>query len=152
MSSKPKTLDQHSSSPSSSTPEEDLPPYHWELSDSDYEREMESRWDAHERQWNAHKRGEPSHVPIPAERELVSPFICTSDEDSSKEENEDPTFLPPSTLERSQPRSSKRDPSLPTSQNVVLDLPAPGPGLSYHEHNRQSKEAEVVCKGKGKMV
>lgn len=49
MSSKSEIIDQTSSSLSSSSPEEDLPPYPWELSDSDYEREMEKRWDAHER-------------------------------------------------------------------------------------------------------
>lgn len=64
MSSNPEIIDLTSSSPSSSSPEEDLPPYPWELSDSDYEREMERRWDAHERRWNAHKKGEPSHVPF----------------------------------------------------------------------------------------
>ena len=144
MSSPPVVKDPTSSSPSSSLPEEDLPPYPWDLSDSDYEREMEKRWDAHERRWNA-------HVPVPAERELVSPFMVTSNEDSSEDEDEDPTFLPPSTPERSQPRSQKRDPSLPTSQNVVLSHPAPEPGLSYYEHIGQSKEAEVVRKGKGKM-
>jgi hypothetical protein len=149
MYSPPEVKDPTSSSPSS--PEEDLPPYPWDLSDSDYEREMEKRWDAHERRWNAHIRGESSHVPVPAERELVSPFIVTSDEDSSEDEDEDPAFLPPSTPERSQLRTRKRDPSLPTSQNVVLSHPAPEPGLSYHEHIGQSKEAEVVRKDKGKM-
>lgn len=144
MSSKPEITDQTSSTPSSSSSEEDLPPYPWELDDSDYEREMEKRW-------NAQERGESSHVPVPAERELVSPFIFTSDEDSSEDEDKDPTFLHPSTPERSQPRPRKRNPSLPTSRNMVLDLPAPGPGLSYHGHIGQSKEAEVVRKEKGKM-
>jgi hypothetical protein len=144
MSSKPEIIDLTSSSPSTSSSEEDLPPYPWELDDSEYEREMERRW-------NAHERGEPSHVPIPAERQLVSPFIFTSDEDSSEDEDEDPTFLPPSTPERSQPRPRKRNPSLPTSQNVVLGLPAPKSGHSFQGHKGKSKEAEVVGKGKGKM-
>jgi hypothetical protein len=149
MSSNPETSDQNSSSSSSS--EEDVPPYPWGLENSDYEREMERRWDVQERQWNVHRKGEPSHVPNTAERELVSPFICTSDEESSEEENEDPTFLPPSTPERSQPRSSKRDPSLPTSPNLVLDLPAPEPGLLHQEHIGQSKKAEIIRKGKEKL-
>ena len=144
MSSKPEIIDPTTLSPSSSTSEEDLPPYPWELEGSEYEREMERRW-------NAHDRGESNHVPIPTERQLVSPFIMSSDEDSSEDEDEDPTFLPPSTPERSQPRTRKRNLSLPTSQNMVLSLPAPGPGLSYHGHNGQSKEAAVVRKGKGKM-
>ena len=144
MSSKPEIIDLTSYSPSSSSSEEDLPPYPWELEYSDYEREMEKRW-------NAQERGESSHVPVPAERELVSPFIFTSDEDSSEDEDEDPTFLPPSTPERSQPRPSKKNPSLPSSQSEVLGLPASGPGSSYHEHIGQVKEAEVVRKGKGKM-
>ena len=148
MSSHPETSDPNSSSPSA---EEDVPPYPWGLDGSDFERALENRWDAQERQWNAHRKGEPSNVPIPAERELVSPFIYTSDEDSSEEENEDPTFLPPSTPERSQPRSSKRDPSLPTSQNLVLDLPAPGPGLPHQEHIGQSKKTEIIRKGKEKL-
>ena len=148
MSSNPKTSDQNSSSSSTG---EDLPSYPWGLEHSDYEREMERRWDVQERQWNAHRKGEPSHVPNPAERELVSPFICTSDEESSEEENEDPTFLPPSTPERSQPRSNKRDPSLPTSPDLVLDLPAPEPGLPHQEHIGHNKKAEIIHKGKEKL-
>lgn len=89
MSSKPEIFDLTSSSSS-----EDLPPYPSEIDDSDYAREMERRW-------NAQERGEPSHVPNPAERQNVSPFIFTSDEDSSEDEDEDPTFFPPSTPERS---------------------------------------------------
>ena len=112
---------------------------------------MKKRWDVQERQWNAHRKGEPSHVPNPAERELVSPFICTSDEESSDEENEDPIFLPPSTPERSQPRSSKRDPSLPTSPDLVVDLPALEPGLQHQENIGQSKKAETIRKGKEKL-
>jgi hypothetical protein len=144
MSSKPEIIDLTSSTPFSSSSEEDLPPYPWELDDSDYEREMERRW-------NAHERGESSHVPVPAEKELVSPFIFTFDKDSLEDEDEDPTFLPPSTPERSQPRPRKRNPFLPTSRNVVLGLPAPGPGLSYHGHKGKGKKAEMVGKGKGKM-
>jgi hypothetical protein len=147
MSSNPETSDQHSSSP---TLEEDVPPYPWGLEDSDYEREMENRWDAQERQWNAHMKSQLSHISNPAERELVSPFISTSDEESS-EEDEEPTLLPPSTPERSQPRSSKRDPSLPTSPNLMLDLPAPEPGLLHQEHIGQSKKAEIIRKGKEKQ-
>lgn len=104
-----------------------------------------------ERQWNAQERGEPSNAPIPAERQYVSPFAFTSDEDSSEDEDEDPSFLPPSTLERSQPRLRKRNPSLPTSRGVVLGLPAPESGASYHGHMGKGKKAEVVGKGKGKM-
>lgn len=147
MSSNPETSDQHSSSPTS---KEDVPPYPWGLENTDYERKMEKRWDAQERLWNAHRKGESSQVPNPAERELVSPFICTSDEESS-EEDEEPTFLPPSTPERSQPRSSKRDPSLPTSPSLVLDLPAPEPGLLHQEYIGQSKKAEIIRKGKEKQ-
>jgi hypothetical protein len=147
MSSNPETSDQHSSSPTS---EEDIPPYPWGLEGSDYEREMEKRMDAQERQWNAHMKAQLSLISNPAERDLVSPFICTSDEESS-EEDEEPTFLPPSTPERSQPRSSKRDSSLPTSSNLVLDLPAPEPGLLHQEHIGQSKKAEIIRKGKEKQ-
>jgi hypothetical protein len=143
MSSKPEIIDLTSSSSSSSS-SEDLPPYPSEIDDSKYEREMERRW-------NAHERGEPSHLPIPAKRQLVSPFIFTSDEDSSEDEDEDPTFLPPSTPERSQPRPRKRNPSLPTSRDVVLGLPAPESGPSFQGHKEKEKEAEVVGKGKGKM-
>ena len=46
MASNPETSDQNSSS---SSLEEYLPPYPWELEGSDYEREMEKWWDAHER-------------------------------------------------------------------------------------------------------
>ena len=137
MSSKPEIIDLTSSSSSS----EDLPPYPSEIDDSEYEREME-------RQWNAREKGELSQVPIPAER---SPFIFTSDEDSSEDEDEDPTFLPPSTPDRSQPRPRKRNPSLPTSRGVVLGLPAPASGPSLQGHKGKGKEAEVVGKGKGKM-
>jgi hypothetical protein len=141
MSSNPETSNHNSSS---SLIEEDIPPYPWGLEGADFEQELEKRWDAQDRQWNA-------HVPVPAERDLVSPFIVTSDEDSSDDEDEDPAFLPPSTPERSQPRSQKRDPSLPTSQNVMLNHPAPEPGLSHHEHIGQAKESEVVRKGKEEM-
>ena len=128
-------------SPSSSEDPANIPS---DLDDSDAERELERRW-------NALERGEPSNAPIPAERQYVSPFIFTSDEDSSEDEDEDPSFLPPSTPERSQPRPRKRNPSLPTSRGVVLGLPAPGSGASYHGHRGKGKKAEVVGKGKGKM-
>jgi hypothetical protein len=91
-----------------------------------------------------------SLVSNPAGRELVSPFICTSDEESS-EEDEEPTFHPPSTPERSQPRISKRDPSLPTSSTLMINLPAPEPGLLHQEHIGQSKKAEIIRKGKEKQ-
>ena len=142
MSSNPEIIDLTTSSSSSSS--EDLPPYPSEIDDSDYAREMERRW-------NAQERGEPIHVPNPAERQYVSPFVFTSDEDSSEDEDEDPTFLPPSTPERSQPRPRKRNPSLPTSRSVVLGLPAPESGPSYHGYKGKGKEAEAVGKGKGKM-
>ena len=148
MSSDPKTSDTNSSSPSA---EEDVPPYPWGLEGSDFERALEKRWDAEERRWNAHLKSYSSNVPNPAEREHVSPFIYTSDEDSSEEDHEEPVFLPPSTPERSQPRSSTRDPSLPTSQNLVLNLPAPGPGLPHQEHIGQSKKSEIIRKGKEKL-
>ena len=112
---------------------------------------MERRWDEQERKWDAHIKGESSHASNPSERELVSPFICTSDEESSEEENDDLTFLPPFTPERSQPRSSKRDPSLPKSPNMVLDHPAPEPGLPHQEHIGQSRKVEITHKGKGKL-
>ena len=54
--------------------------------------------------WKKHDVGEPSEAPIPADRVYVSPFLFTSDEESSEDEDEDPTFIPPSTPERSQPR------------------------------------------------
>ena len=104
-----------------------------------------------ERLWIAPERGEPSQVPIHAERQYVSPFAFTSDEDSSEDEDEDPTFLPPSTPERSHPRPRKRNPSLPTSRDVVLGLPAPESGAPFHGHRGKGKKAEVVGKGKGKM-
>jgi hypothetical protein len=148
MSSNPETSDQHSSSPTS---EEDVPPYPWGLVGSDYEREIEKRMDAQERQWNAHMKAQLSLISNSAERELVSPFISTSDDESSEEENEEPTFLPPSTPERSQPRTSKRDPSLPTSSTSVMNLPAPEPGLLHQEHIGQSKKAEIIRKGKEKQ-
>jgi hypothetical protein len=147
MSSNPETSNQHSSSPNS---EEDVPPYPWGLEGSDYERELKKRMDAQERRWDAHMKAQLSLISNPAGRELVSPFICTSDEESS-EEDEEPTFLPPSTPERSQPRSSKRDPSLSTSSNLVMDLPAPEPGLLHQEHIGQSKKAEIIRKGKEKQ-
>ena len=128
MSSPPKTSDPNSFSPSA---EEDVPPYPWGFEGSDFERALENRWDAQERQWNAHLKGEQSNVPNPAERELVSPFIYTSDEDSSEEENEDPTFLLTSTPERSQPRSIKRDPSPPTSQTAHQSTSSPLPRPPY---------------------
>ena len=128
-------------SPSSS---EDLANIPSDLDDSDAERELERRW-------NALERGEPSNAPIPAERQYVSPFIFTSDEDSSEDEDEDPSFLPPSTPERSQPRPRKRNPSLPTSRDVVLGLPAPGSGASYHGRKGKGKKAEVMGKGKRKV-
>ena len=148
MSSDPKSSDANSSSPSA---EEDVPPYPWGLEGSDFERALEKRWDAEERRWNAHLKSYSSNVPNPAEREHVSPFIYTSDEDSSEEDHEEPVFLPPSTPERSQPRSSTGDPSLPTSQNLVLNLPAPGPGLPHQEHIGQSKKSEITRKGKEKL-
>jgi hypothetical protein len=143
MSSKPEIIDLTSSTSSSSS-SEDIPPYPSDLDDSDAARELE-------RQWNALEMGEPSNAPIPAERQYVSPFIFTSDEDSSEDEDEGPSFLPPSTPERSQPRPRKRNPSLPTSRDVVLGLPAPESGASYHGHRGKSKEAEVVGKGKRKV-
>jgi hypothetical protein len=141
MSSNPETSNNNSSS---SSIEEDIPTYPWGLEGSSFEQALENRWNAQDRQWNA-------HVPVPAERDLVSPFIVTSDEDSSDDEDEDPAFLPPSTPERSQPRSQKRDPSLPTSQNVMLKHPAPEPCLSHQENIGQAKESEVVRKGKEEM-
>jgi hypothetical protein len=143
MSSQPEIIDLTSSSSSSSS-SEDLLPHPSEIDDSDYAREME-------RQWNAREMGEPSHIPNPAKRQYISPFIFTSDEDSSDDEDEDPSFLPPSTPERSQPRPRKRNPSLPTSQNVVLGLPAPESGSSDQGHKGKGKETEVVGKGKGKI-
>ena len=88
-----------------------------------------------------HEMGEPSQAPIPAgsdssddpnpwvpypasDRDLVSPFLFTSDEESSEDEYEDPSFLPPSTPERPQGRSRKTNPPLPKSREVVLGLPA----------------------------
>ena len=141
MSSNPESSNHNH--PSSSL-DEDIPPYPWGLEGSAFDQAIEKRWDVQDRQWYA-------HLPVPAERDLVSPFIVTSDEDSSEDEDEDQVFLPPSTPERSQPRSQKRDPSLPTSQNVVLRHPAPEPGLAFHEHIGQSKKAEVVRKGKEEM-
>ena len=103
MSSKPEIINLTSSTSSSSS-SEDLPPYPSEFDDSDYARELE-------RQWNALERGEPSNAPIPAERQYVSPFIFTSDEDSSEDEDEDPTFLPP---------PHKRDPNPGQGREIHL--------------------------------
>jgi hypothetical protein len=147
MSSNPETSNQHSSSPNT---KEDLPPYPWGLEGSNYERALKKRIDAQERRWDAHMKAQLSLISNPAGRELVSPFICTSDEESS-EEDEEPIFHPPSTPERSQPRSSKRDPSLPTSLNMVSDLPAPEPGLLQQAHIGQSTKAEIIRKGKEKQ-
>jgi hypothetical protein len=130
--------------PSSPSPSEDPANIPSDLDDSDAERELEKRW-------NALERGEPSHAPIPAERQYVSPFIFTSDEEYSEDEDEDPLFIPPSTPERSQPRPRKFNASLPTSREVVLGLPAPGSGASYHGHRGKGKEAEVMGKGKRKV-
>ena len=146
MSSNPESSNQHSSVPTS---EEEVPPYPWGLEGSDFEREIKNRWDVEDKKWNAYIEGESSRNTNPAE--LVSPFIWTSDEESSEEENEDPTFLPPSTPERSQPRSSKRDPSLPTSSNLMVDLPAPEPCLLHQEHIGQSNKAQITHKGKEKQ-
>ena len=148
MSSNPKTADQNSSS---SLSEEDVPPYPWGLEGAEYEKAVERRWDVQEAKWDAHIKGESSRASNPSERELVSPFIYTSDEESSEEENEDPTFLPPSTPERPQPRTNRRDPSLPTSSNMVMDHPAPEPGLPQQEHIGQSRKVEITHKGKGKL-
>ena len=95
--------------------------------------------------------GEPSDAPIPADREYVSHFLFTSDEESSEDEDEDPSFIPPSTPERSQPRPRKSNPSLPKSREVVIGLPTPGSGASYHGRRGKGKEAEVMGKGKGKV-
>ena len=148
MSLNPETSDQHSSS---STSEDDIPPYPWGLEGSDYERGIERRMDAQERQWNAHLKAQRSLISNPAGREFVSPFIITSDDESSEEEHEEPTFLPPSTPERSQPRTSKRDPSLPTSSSLVLEHPAPEPGLLHQAHIGQTQRAEILRKGKEKQ-
>jgi hypothetical protein len=78
-------------------------------------------------------------------------FVFTSDEESSEYEDEDLTFIPHSTPERSQPRPRKSNPSLPTSREVVIGLPASGSGASYHGSRGKGKEAEVKGKGKGKV-
>jgi hypothetical protein len=130
--------------PPSPSPSEDLANIPSDLDDSDAERELEIRW-------NALDIGEPNHAPIPAERQYVSPFVFTSDEESSEVEDEDPSFIPPSTPERSQPRPRKSNPSIPTSRDVVIGLPAPGSGASYHGRRGKGKEAEVMGKGKGKV-
>jgi hypothetical protein len=97
----------------SPTPSEDPANIPSDLDDLDAERELERRW-------NALERGEPSNAPIPAERQYVSPFVFTSDEEPSEDEDEDPSFLPPSTSERSQPRPRKSNPSLPTSRGLCV--------------------------------
>jgi hypothetical protein len=148
MSSDSETSDQHSSS---LTSEDDIPPYPWGLEGSDYERGIERRMDAQERQWNAHLTSQRNLISNPAGRELVSPFISTSDDESSEEEHEEPTFLPPSTPERSQPRTGKRDPSLPTSSSMVMQHPASEPGLQHQGHIGQTQRGEILHKGKEKQ-
>jgi hypothetical protein len=134
----------HDVKPPSPSPIEDPTNVPSDLDDSDAERERE-------KMWNALERGEPSEASIPAERQYVSPFIWTSDEESLEDEDEDPSFIPPSTPERSQPRPRKSNPSLPKSRDVVIGLPAPGSGASYHGSRGKGKEAEVMCKGKRKV-
>ena len=64
-------------------------------------------------------------------RDLVSPFLFTSDEESSEDEDEDPPFVPPSPPERPQSRSRRSNPPLPKSCEVGVGLPAPGHGVSH---------------------
>lgn len=75
----------------------------------------------------------------PSERELVSPFLCTSDEESSEDDYDDPSFMPPSTPERPQTRPRMSNPQLPYKREVVLGLPSSQSGVSY-----------PGCRGKGK--
>ena len=97
-----------------------------------------------------HDVGEPSQPPIP-EQEYDFPLLSSSDDDSSENENEDPTFVPPSIHKRSQSRPRKSNPSLPKSREVVIGLPAPGSGASYHGSRGKSKDVEVKGKGKEKV-
>ena len=94
-----------------------------------------------------YEEGESSKPPIPAEsdstddvrpltdyfpsgRELVSPFVFTSDEESSEDEYGDPTFVPPSTPERPQTRPGRSNPQHPKDREVVIGLPAMKNGVS----------------------
>ena len=69
----------------------------------------------------------------PSDRELVSPFLFTSDEESSEDEYGDPTFLPPSTPERPQNRPTRSNPQQSKDREVVLGLSAMKNGVSAEE-------------------
>ena len=101
-----------------------------------------------------HEMGESSKIPsstasdssgntppvnpyFPLGIELVSPFLCTSDEESSDSFDEDPSFDLPSTPERPQSRPRRTNPPIPKSQDVVI-------GVS--DHGSQGKD-----KGKAKV-
>ena len=84
--------------------------------------------------WNHTSRGD-----------LVSPFLFTSDEESSKDEDEDPSFIPPSTPERPQSRPRRSNPPLPYKREVVMGLPASQSGVSYPGCRGKDKgKAKVV--------
>ena len=74
------------------------------------------------------------------DKELVSPFLCTSDEESSDDEDKDPPFFPSSTLERSQSRSRMTKKPIPKSRELVVGDPAPKTGVSYHGSRGKDKE------------
>ena len=69
----------------------------------------------------------------PSDRELVSHFLFTSDEESSEDEYGDPTFLPPSTPKRPQNRPRRSNPQHPKDREVVLGLTARKNGVSAEE-------------------
>jgi hypothetical protein len=71
--------------------------------------------------------------------DLVSPFLFTSDDESSEDEDKDPSFIPPSTPERHQSRHRRSNPQLQNKREVVLGLPSSLSGVSY-----------PGCRGKGK--
>ena len=109
-----------------------------------------------------HDVGGPSHVHSPtasdfsddvrpwigypsSHKDLVSPFLCTSDEESSEDEYGDPIFAPPSTPERPQSRPRRSNPQLPKTREVVVGLPASQSGVSHQGSRGKSKgKAKVV--------
>ena len=134
MSSKTEIIDLTSSSSSSSSDG-------WNAYFPPIKRPSTHPLNTNQRDIRKHEMGEPSQTPIPADsdsaddsdswigyppsdREQVSPFLFTSEDESSEDEYEDPSYLPPSTPERPQPRSRKSNLSLPRSREVVLGLPS----------------------------
>ena len=143
MSSNPETSNHNSSS---SSIEEDIPPYPWGLEGSAFQQALENRWDAQDRKWNA-------HVPFPAERDLVSPFIDTSDEEDDDEDDDLYNPNMPDKPQSSCPRRSRRrrlNPPLPAARKIVLGLPCIQRQI-VSSSNIKGKEKAIEGKGKAKV-